>query len=210
MLQAQTRAGSARSPSPDSTATAADTVRTAAGQPIVIQVGQPQAAATEAKTEKPTPFVDNLVPSWQPARFGVQVLVVIGVLVGLALLVSVAINVAHRVYHFFASGGWDRQPAEIQELSVGGVLSLKQAQAAQQGSDLRRDAEIAALRKELDEYGEKHDALLASVAETQDIAAALSARLDALDPPEQPLQEAAKAQNETHPEGDADAEDHPS
>ncbi|HEX8391694.1 MAG TPA: hypothetical protein VF665_04975 [Longimicrobium sp.] len=138
---------------------------------------------SEKKAETATPIIDSLIPSWQPARFMTEGLVVLAILVAGMLLVSAGLMVVHRFYHFLKSGGWSKPPGEISEMGVVGVFTLKQAQSDQQQGDRVRDAEIKALNIRVDELAQNHDALTTSVGKISLVLAELSTRVDRTTPP---------------------------
>lgn len=146
-----------------------------AGQSAAPVVRAPEPEKQKAQTS--TPIIDNLVPGWQPARFSMQTLIVLAIVVAAMLLLSAGLMVVHRLVHFFKSDGWSKTPVEISELGVAGVFTLKQTQSVQQQGDRVRDTEIIALNARVDAALRNHDALADSVSEASGMLAVLNARI---------------------------------
>ncbi|MBB4636103.1 hypothetical protein [Longimicrobium terrae] len=146
-----------------------------------VQAAAPAVRAPEPekqKAETSTPIIDNLVPGWQPARFSMQTLIVLAIVVAAMLLLSAGLMVVHRLFHFIKSGGWSKTPVEISELGVAGVFTLKQSQSDQQKTDRVRDTELAAVNERLDATVRNHNALTELVSEMSGVLAELNARID--------------------------------
>jgi hypothetical protein len=151
-----------------------DTVRAVAPAVRVAEV-------EKQKAQTSTPIIDNLVPGWQPARFSMQTLIVLAIIVAAMLLLSAGLMVVHRLFHFFKSSGWSKTPVEISELGVAGVFTLKQTQSDQQATNRLRDDEIVKLNARLDETNQNHDRLTSAVDDLYDVSDELKTRVHALE-----------------------------
>lgn len=142
-----------------------------------VRVPEPE----KPKAQTSAPIIDNLVPGWQPARFSMQTLIVLAIMVAAMLLLSAGLMVVHRLFHFLKSGGWSKTPVEISELGVAGVFTLKQTQSDQQATNRLRDDEIAKLNARLDEANQNHDRLTSAVDDLYGVSDELKTRVRALE-----------------------------